>query len=59
MPYYLCYITLEKTSIMEIKNQLKNSWRKAALLLKEGAVAVIPTDTIYGICGSALNKETV
>ncbi len=29
------------------------------MLLKEGAVGVIPTDTIYGICGSAFNKKTV
>ncbi len=33
--------------------------KKAALFLKEGAIGVIPTDTIYGICGSALNKKTV
>ncbi|MEK7062288.1 MAG: L-threonylcarbamoyladenylate synthase [Patescibacteria group bacterium] len=32
---------------------------KAALLLKGGAVGVIPTDTIYGICGSAFNRKTV
>lgn len=37
----------------------KNTWKKVALLLKEGAVGVIPTDTIYGILGSALNKKTV
>jgi len=35
------------------------SWKKAALLLKEGAVGVIPTDTIYGICASAFNKKAV
>lgn len=35
------------------------SWRKLALLLKEGVAAVMPTDTIYGICGSALNEKTV
>ena len=28
-------------------------------LLKNGGVGVIPTDTIYGIVGSALNKKTV
>lgn len=33
--------------------------KKLALLLKKGAAAVMPTDTIYGICGSALNKNTV
>ena len=32
-------------------------WKKAALLLKEGAIGVIPTDTIYGICASALNRK--
>lgn len=37
----------------------KNSWIKLALLLKEGVIAIMPTDTIYGICGSALNKQTV
>jgi L-threonylcarbamoyladenylate synthase len=35
------------------------SWKKIALLLKEGVVVVMPTDTIYGICGSAFNKKTV
>lgn len=28
-------------------------------LLRNGGVAVIPTDTIYGVVGSALNKKTV
>lgn len=28
-------------------------------VLKNGGVAVIPTDTIYGVVGQALNKETV
>ena len=37
----------------------KLDWRKAALLLKDGAVGAILTDTIYGICGSAFNKKTV
>lgn len=41
------------------RGSLKNSFLKAALLLKEGAVGVILTDTLYGICGSALNKKTV
>ncbi|MDO8442794.1 MAG: L-threonylcarbamoyladenylate synthase [bacterium] len=32
---------------------------KLAEILKSGGVGVIPTDTIYGIVGSALNKKTV
>jgi len=42
-----------------IKKYKRDSWEKAALLLKEGIIGVIPTDTIYGIVGSALNKNTV
>jgi L-threonylcarbamoyladenylate synthase len=34
-------------------------YKKAAKLLSEGAIGVIPTDTIYGICTSALNKKAV
>lgn len=37
----------------------KNSYKKLALLLKEGIIVVMPTDTIYGICTSALNKNSV
>jgi L-threonylcarbamoyladenylate synthase len=37
----------------------KNSWKKLALLLKEGVIAVMPTDTIYGICASAFKKDSV
>ena len=32
---------------------------KLAEILKNGGIGVIPTDTIYGIVGSALNKKTV
>jgi len=34
-------------------------WLKSALLLKEGAVGIIPTDTIYGIGASAFDKKSV
>jgi L-threonylcarbamoyladenylate synthase len=34
-------------------------WMKAGMLLKEGAIGVIPTDTIYGICASAFNKKSI
>lgn len=37
----------------------KNSWKKAALFLKEGQIGVIPTDTIYGICTSAFKERAV
>lgn len=37
----------------------KLSYKKAALLLKEGCIGVLATDTIYGICGPAFNKKTV
>lgn len=33
--------------------------QRAIQLLKKGKIGVIPTDTIYGIVGSALNQKTV
>jgi len=33
--------------------------KKIVEILKKGGVGVLPTDTIYGLVGSALNKETV
>jgi len=41
------------------KKPEKLSWQKAALFLKDGAIGVIPTDTIYGICAPALDKKAV
>lgn len=38
---------------------MKTTWQGLARILKRGGVAVIPTDTLYGIVGSALNKKTV
>ncbi|MEI6660058.1 MAG: L-threonylcarbamoyladenylate synthase [bacterium] len=38
---------------------MQNDWQKAINILKKGGVAVIPTDTIYGIVGSALSKNAV
>lgn len=37
----------------------KSFCSRPAEILKNGGVGVIPTDTIYGIVGSALNKNTV
>ena len=33
--------------------------KKIIKILKEGGIGVLPTDTIYGLVGSALKKETV
>lgn len=33
--------------------------QSVATVLKEGGIAVIPTDTLYGVAGSALRPETV
>ncbi len=38
---------------------MTESWQKVGLLLKEGAVLAMPTDTIYGIVGSVFNKKTI
>ena len=35
------------------------SWNKAVLAIKKGDIAVIPTDTIYGIVASAGNQKAV
>lgn len=42
-------------SLSEAKSKLKN----ISLNIKGGEIAVIPTDTIYGIVGSAKNPEVV
>lgn len=33
--------------------------KKVIRILKNGGIGVLPTDTIYGVVGSALNKETI
>ena len=40
---------------------MTNVWTNQKLIevLQKGGVVVMPTDTIYGIVGQALNKETV
>ena len=44
---------------MNSKFNMNKNWKKAEEILKKGGVAVIPTDTIYGIVGSAFSKKTV
>ena|SRR3989344_1639825 len=43
------------------KNKAKKMWSDKDLksVLKSGGVAVMPTDTIYGVVGQALREETV
>jgi L-threonylcarbamoyladenylate synthase len=38
---------------------MHNDWKKAEDALKKGGVAVIPTDTLYGLVASAFNKKAV
>lgn len=38
---------------------MQNNWLKAEKILKEGGVAVIPTDTLYGLVASAFDKKAV
>jgi L-threonylcarbamoyladenylate synthase len=38
---------------------MKTTWQNVAKILKHGGVAVIPTDTLYGVVGSALSEKTV
>jgi L-threonylcarbamoyladenylate synthase len=59
-PKIPCHRVIKSNNLLgNYKGSSKNVWEKAALLLKEGAIGVIPTDTIYGICGSAKIKKTV
>lgn len=34
-------------------------WEKAERIIREGGIGVLPTDTLYGVVGSALNANTV
>ena len=38
---------------------LKNLNQEIVKVIRQGGIGVIPTDTIYGLVGSALNKKTV
>lgn len=38
---------------------MKNNWFKAEKILKEGGIAVIPTDTLYGLVASAFSKKAI
>lgn len=38
---------------------MQNDWIKAENILKKGGIAVIPTDTLYGIVTSVFNKKSI
>jgi L-threonylcarbamoyladenylate synthase len=38
---------------------MKSDWQKGIEILKKGGVVVLPTDTLYGIIGSAFSKKVV
>lgn len=38
---------------------MKNNWIKAEKILDNNGVGVLPTDTLYGVVGSALSKKAV
>ena len=38
---------------------MQNIWQQAEKILKRSGVVVLPTDTLYGIIGSALSKKAV
>lgn len=52
-------VIYSNNEVGKFRGSEKNSWKKVALLLKEGAIGVVLTDTLYGILGSALKKTTV
>lgn len=48
-----------KITKLRYKNKIEPKLLKVGLLLKEGVIVIMPTDTIYGICTSAFNKKSV
>ncbi len=44
---------------LSLNNLTANSIKRVIEVIKSGGIGVIPTDTIYGIIGSALQKESV
>jgi len=45
--------------MLSSKNHMKTSWQKAKEILSNGGIVVLPTDTIYGIAGSAFSKIAI
>ncbi|MDD3662371.1 MAG: L-threonylcarbamoyladenylate synthase [Candidatus Pacebacteria bacterium] len=38
---------------------MENNWTTAEKILKKGGVGIIPTDTLYGLVGSAFSKKAI
>jgi L-threonylcarbamoyladenylate synthase len=38
---------------------MKKDWQKGIKILKEGGIAIIPTDTLYGMVASAFDKKAI
>lgn len=49
----------EKIKMTEIFKKEDASFEKIKKILENGGVGVIPTDTVYGLCASALNKDSI
>lgn len=55
-----CYRVIKNDNLVGGFYGNKNfDWKKAGMLLGDGVIGVIPTDTIYGICGSVFNEASV
>jgi L-threonylcarbamoyladenylate synthase len=48
-----------KNKLKDCKKVYSKSWNRASEILKNDGVVVLPTDTLYGILGSALSKKAV
>jgi len=44
---------------VDYKNPDPRLIKKVVRIIKAGGIVVVPTDTVYGICGNALNEKTV
>lgn len=42
-----------------LRYNMKSDWQKAIKILKNDGVGVIPTDTLYGLVGSAFSKKAI
>ena len=50
---------MSQTQIFEIAHLSDEDLRAAAAAIKQGAVAVLPTDTVYGLAASAFCEEAI